>query len=91
MARSLKDSDRIELRIAAEDKSLLARAAALEHVPLTSFILRSVLPQACDIIEKSERQALSERDTLKILDLLENPPAPTARLKRAIASGKRLG
>lgn len=91
MARSLSENDRIEFRIAAEDKLLIARAAALEHVPLTSFILRAVLPQARAVIEQSERLSLSERDTLKVLDLLENPPEPPAKLKRAISAGKRFG
>ncbi len=31
----------------------------------------------------AERVVLSERDSLKVLDLLENPPKPTARLRRA--------
>lgn len=33
----------------------------------------------------ADRVALSERDTLLVLDLLENPPAPNARLLRAAA------
>jgi len=33
-----------------------------------------------------ERVQLSERDTLRVLDLIENPPAPTPRLLRAAKS-----
>jgi len=90
MARVLTDSDRIELRIAAADKSVLARAAALEHIPLTSFILRAAMPKAREIIADAEMVSLSERDTLKVLELLENPPKPTERLQRAIKAGKTL-
>lgn len=90
MARVLADSDRIELRIAAEDKSVIARAAALEHMPLTSFILRAVMPKARDVIAGAERISLSERDSLKVLELLENPPKPTDRMQRAIKAGKTL-
>jgi uncharacterized protein (DUF1778 family) len=32
------------------------------------------------VIEKAEHVELSERDSLRVLDLLENPPQPNARL-----------
>jgi hypothetical protein len=50
---------------------------------LTAFILRKMLPEARAVIENAERQALSERDSLRVLALLENPPAPTDKLRRA--------
>jgi uncharacterized protein (DUF1778 family) len=83
MPRPLADSSRIELRIRPEEKAALARAASLERTDLTSFVLRTVLPAARTVIERAERLELSERDSLKVLDLLENPPAPNARLRAA--------
>ena len=73
-------SDRIELRATPYEKSLLTRAAAIEHLDLTSLIMRIAVPIACDIIERAEHTILSERDTLLVLDLLENPPPPSSRL-----------
>jgi uncharacterized protein (DUF1778 family) len=35
------------------------------------------------VIEQAEHIQLSERDSLKVLDLLENPPEPNARLLAA--------
>ena len=90
MPRQATEGNRIELRIKAEEKALLARAAALEHLDLTGFILRRVLPEARAVIDRAERLALSERDSLKVLDLLEHPPKPTARLKRAAKVGQTL-
>jgi uncharacterized protein (DUF1778 family) len=90
MPRQTTEGNRIELRINTEDKALLARAAALEHLDLTGFILRTVLPEARAVIERAERLVLSERDSLKVLDLLEHPPKPTARLKRAARAGRML-
>lgn len=90
MPRQATEGNRIELRIKAEEKALLARAAALEHLDLTGFILRRVLPEARAVIDRAERLALSERDSLKVLDLLEHPPKPTARMKRAAKSGQTL-
>ncbi len=76
-------SDRIELRATSEEKSLLARAAAYERLDLTSFVMRAALPAAQRIVDRSERIALSERDTKRVLDLLENPPRPNEKLIRA--------
>lgn len=91
MARALSDtSSRIELRIPPEQKAMIARAAALEHLDLTGFILRTVLPEAQAVVERAERIVLSERDMLRVLDLLENPPAPTEHLLRAAKAGNTL-
>ena len=77
------EGGRIEFRLPAEEKAMLARAAALMNMDLTTFILGKMLPEARAVIENAERQALSERDSLRVLALLENPPAPTDKLRRA--------
>lgn len=75
--------DRIELRTTKEEKRLLATAAAYERLDVTSFIMRSALPAAREIVDRAERITLSERDTLRVLELLENPPKPTPALMAA--------
>jgi uncharacterized protein (DUF1778 family) len=89
MPRAIVDTGRVEIRIAPEVKAKLARAAALEHIDLTAFILRAALPAAEGVIERAERIALSERDSLKVLDLLEHPPTANAKLRRAAAGLKK--
>jgi uncharacterized protein (DUF1778 family) len=85
--RAHSDSGRVELRLRPEDKAVLTRAATLERLDLTGFILRNVLPQAAAVIAREERLRLSERDSLRVLELLENPPAAPARLVRAAKAG----
>ena len=75
--------DRIEIRTTKEEKRLLMAAAEHERLDLTSFIMRNALPAARDVIEKADRIVLSERDTKRVLELLENPPEPTEALIRA--------
>jgi len=92
MAQTLPNrDDRIELRTTRDEKRLLIAAAAHERLDVTSFIMRTVLPAARDVIEKAERISLSERDSVRVLDLLENPPAPTPALlaaaRRRVARG----
>ena len=82
-ANTAAREDRIELRATKEEKRLLATAAAHERLDLTSFIMRSVLPAAREVVDRAERIVLSERDTERVLELLEKPPKPTAALKAA--------
>jgi uncharacterized protein (DUF1778 family) len=82
-AKTATREDRIELRATREEKRLLAAAAAHERLDVTSFIMRNVLPAAREVMDRAERIALSERDTERVLDLLENPPKPTPALLAA--------
>ena len=68
----------MSLRILAEDKAILLRAVSLQHTDLTDFVLRHALRAARDVIEEAEHLHLSERDSLRILDLLrESAPHQT--------------
>ena len=84
--RTAAREDRIELRAIREEKRLLAAAAAYERLDMTSFIMRNVLPAAHESVQRAECIALSERDTVRVLELLENPPKPTPAL---IAAARR--
>jgi uncharacterized protein (DUF1778 family) len=88
--RAVSNSGRIELRLRPKDKATLTRAARLKRLDLTGYILCNVLPRAEADISEAERQTLSERDSLRVLDLLENPPAAPKRLVRAAKAGFRL-
>jgi len=80
--------DRIELRATREEKRLLTEAAAREQLDVTRFIMRNVLPAAREVVRRSERIVLSERDSKRVLELLEKPPKPT---KALIAAARRRG
>jgi uncharacterized protein (DUF1778 family) len=80
---AVEDNSRMSLRIRPEEKALLLRAVALNHTDLTDFVLRHALLAARAVIEESGRVRLSGRDSLRVLDLLENPPAPNAKLRAA--------
>jgi uncharacterized protein (DUF1778 family) len=84
---AVEDNSRMSLRIRAKEKALLMRAVALDHTDLTDFVLRHALSAAKAVIEKADHVNLSERDSLRVLDMLENPPAPNARL---LASARSL-
>ena len=73
----------MSLRIRPEQKATLLRAVALKHTDLTEFVLQHALTAANEVIEDAERVRLSGRDSLRVLELLENPPKPNASLMAA--------
>jgi len=83
---AIEDNERMSLRIAAAAKARLVRAAALCNTDLTNFVTQSALREADAVIEAAEAIKVSERDYMRILDLLENPPKPNAKLRSAIAA-----
>jgi uncharacterized protein (DUF1778 family) len=80
---AVEDNSRMSLRIRAEEKAILMRAVALKRTDLTDFVLRHALRAAKAVIEEADRVRLSARDSLRVLNLLENPPKPNARLLAA--------
>ncbi len=77
------DKNRMSLRVRPGDKATIMRAAALAETDITTFILRTVLREARSVIEEHERVELTDRDTRLVLELLENPRAPNAKLRKA--------
>ncbi len=77
---AVEDNSRISLRIRAEEKALIMRAVALKHSDLTDFIVCTALQAAKAVIAESEHLQLSARDSLRVLEFLENPPPPNERL-----------
>jgi uncharacterized protein (DUF1778 family) len=73
----------MSLRVRPEQKATLMRAAALKNTGLTDFVLRNAMREAEAIIEQADHVTLSERDSLLVLELLENPPAPNRKLRAA--------
>jgi uncharacterized protein (DUF1778 family) len=80
---AVDDNKRVSLGVRPEQKATLLRAAALLHTDLTDFLLQPALREAEAIIEAADHLQLSELDSLRVLDVLENPPAANARLRRA--------
>jgi len=83
---AVDDNKRMNLRLRPDQKATLMRAAALRNTDLTDFVLQPALREAKAVIEEAERIVLSELDSLMVLNLLENPPAPNAKLRAAIAA-----
>ena len=51
--------------------------------------MRNVPPTAREVVDSAERIILSERDTVRVLELLKNPPKPTPALLAAVSVSGR--
>src|SRR5947199_9966567 len=81
---SVESNPRFTMEIPPMEKARLVRAASIEHTTLKDFMLRNALNAAEQVIDRAERITLSERDTRKVLALLDNPREPNARLVAAL-------
>ena len=80
---AVDDNSRVALRIRPADKATIMRAVALTQTDMTDFILRTALREAQAVIDAHERLKLGRRDSQLVLELLENPPAPNPKLRKA--------
>ena len=75
---------RIDARVPHDVYETLCRAAELIGATLNQFLVQSALKEARTVIERKEIIRLSPRDWNWLLDLMENPPKPNAKLKAAM-------
>lgn len=80
---AVNENSRVALRVRPSDKALILRAVALAGTDMTEFILRTTLQAAQAIIDEYELVKLTPRDSRRVMELLEHPPAPNARLRKA--------
>ena len=83
---AVQDSERMNLRVKSDQKARLMRAASLRNTDLTDFVLRLALREADAVIDEAERINVSRRDHARVIELLENPPAPNDKLRAAAAA-----
>ena len=73
-------SERLEVRVTAGQKDLIARAAALEGQSLTAFVLTSVQAAARRVIEEHNQLSLTVRDSEVFVEALLNRKPVNDRL-----------
>jgi uncharacterized protein (DUF1778 family) len=76
--------DRIGARVPHEVYETLCRAAELTGATVNQFLVQSALKEAQAVIEREDVIRLSPRDWNWLLELIENPPKPNAKLKAAM-------
>jgi len=81
--------ERFNARLSEEQKAILQRAADLQGMSLSDFVLSSAHDEALRIIEAHEIIRLSKRDSEAFLQALESPPAASQHvIERFAKAGK---
>ncbi|MFN4310317.1 MAG: DUF1778 domain-containing protein [Ferrovibrio sp.] len=81
--------DRLQVRLDAESKSVLQRAASYRHKTVSQFVLATAMEEAEKVIRENEVVTLSGPDWKVFYDALTNPPTPNAALRKAFAKYKK--
>ncbi len=76
--------DRIGARVPHNVYETLRRAAELSGSTVNQFLVQSALKEAQAVIEREQIIRMSARDWDWMLNLLENPPPPNAKLQAAM-------
>lgn len=84
-------TDRLEMRLAPADKSLLTRAAQIEGVKLGQFVLGPALARARKVIADAEQVGTSAEGYTDLLDALAKPPKPSKALIAAMRDYESAG
>lgn len=78
-------TERLEARIPASVKTLIACAASLEGVTLTDFVVATLQRRAAEVIREHEILSLSAKDSAELTKWMLAPPKPNRKLTRAFA------
>jgi uncharacterized protein (DUF1778 family) len=81
---------RIEARISPKQKRLFERAAAIEGVTLTDFVISSMQRAATSAVEEYTMIELSERNQRTFVEALMNPPEPNEALREVAKEYSRM-
>ena len=81
---------RIEARISPKQKRLFERAAAIEGVTLTDFVISSMQRAATSAVEEYTMIELSERNQRTFVEALMNSREPNEALREAAKEYSRM-
>jgi uncharacterized protein (DUF1778 family) len=76
---------RMELKTTADMKDLLSRAAALDGLDLTSFVLGPAIEKARKVLSEHASIALSHKGQTALVQLINASPKPTKAMKDLMA------
>jgi uncharacterized protein (DUF1778 family) len=89
MGTATAKQDRIGARVPHDVYETLRRAAELTGATVNQFLVQAALKEAQAVIEREDVIRLSPRDWNWLLELMENPPEPNAKLKAALERYKK--
>jgi uncharacterized protein (DUF1778 family) len=87
--RQSRKPERLEARLAREQKRLIERAAQIRGTAVTDFVLASAQQAAVETIRDFQMLSLRDKAGEVFVNALLNPPAPNARARAAARRYKK--
>lgn len=81
---------RFDLKLDAEDKDLLARAASLMGTTMAGFVRSAAKEKAQILLEQESRVSLSQRDFLALNAAIQGAFTPNPALQGALNAASRV-
>lgn len=81
---------RLDLRLNANDKARINRAADLRGVPVSAFVRDAALREAESVMAAELTATLSPSESRRFLAALDKPFKPNTRLKKAMTNAAEL-
>lgn len=81
---------RITTRVTAHVQEKLQHAADIIGATVNQFVVQAALEKADKIIENESTMVLTRRESLQILDLIENPQPHNAKFLEALEYHRRM-
>jgi uncharacterized protein (DUF1778 family) len=81
--------ERFNARLSEEQKAILQRAADLQGMSLSDFVLSTAQDEALRVIESHEIIRLSQKDSAAFLQALESPSAASEDVMNRFAKARK--
>lgn len=81
---------RLDLTMAADEKDVVSRAAALMGTTMASFVRVAAKEKAQVLLDRESRLTISERDFRAFTKAVNVKFAPNVALKRALAASRKV-
>lgn len=81
---------RFDLKIDAEEKDMLARAAVLMGTTMAGFVRAAAKEKAKELLDRESRITFSARDFRAFANALDGAFKPNAALKRAVTVARKV-
>lgn len=90
MSANTIKNERFEMRISAGDKRLISEAAKIRGMSPAEFTLKAAIAASRKTLSRVQTIRVSQRDQIAMADALLDPPAPNARLRKAMARYRKM-
>lgn len=82
-------TERLEARVPTPIKELIGRAASLEGVSLTDFVIAALQKTAAEVVREHEVLSLTAKDSEAFAQTMLAPPKPNSKLTQAFARHRK--